>query len=419
MDLAKQQVVVGKIRSNKLETWAALEADGQLDWQKLFASQPSKPAAKAAAEPASTPAAADSPKAEPPAPSKPWQVLLKDVQLRNYTVHLADRSAKPAVALDITPLNVDLQDFDSLNGSPFKLKLDSGVGKQGKITADGTVNLAPVNAQLNVKTQDIDLRVAQSYINPFIRLELRSGMLGSDLKVNLKSTEPLALSVTGRAQIDQLHTLDTLKTRDFLKWQQVVVEGLNYQHGDSLSIDKVNLFQPYARFMINDDRTTNIDDLLIPQPADSGAKSTAAKPASNDKPLGIHIGGIAINDGSANFADFSLTPNFATADAAAQRPDRHHRQPPGETGQRRHQRQGRPLCTGDHQGRGQSVRPDGQPRHRHQFQTGRADHADALLRQVRRLPHPQGPAQPRPALPDHQGPAQGREQSGGRTTATG
>ncbi len=313
LDLAKQQVVVGKIRSNKLETWAALEADGQLDWQKLFASQPSKPAAKAAAEPADAPAAADSPKAESTAPSKPWQVLVKDVQLRNYTVHLADRSAQPAVALDITPLNVDLQDFDSLNGSPFKLRLDSGLGKQGRISADGTVNLAPVNAQLNVKTQDVDLRVAQSYINPFIRLELRSGMLGSDLKVDLKSTEPLALSVTGRAQIDQLHTLDTLKTRDFLKWQQVVVDGINYQHGDSLSIDKVNLLQPYVRFMINDDRTTNVDDLLIPQPADSGAKPAGSKPASKDKPLGIHIGAIAINDGSANFADFSLTPNFATA----------------------------------------------------------------------------------------------------------
>lgn len=313
VDLARQQVVVGKIRSQKLETWAALEADGQLDWQKLFASQPSKEAAKAKAEPASTPAAADSPKA-PETTSKPWQVLLKDVQLRDYQVHLADRKAQPAVTLDLNPLNLDLQNFDSLNGSPFTLKLDTGVGKQGRITADGQVNLAPVSAQLKVQTKDIDLRVAQSYINPFIRLELRSGMLGSDLAVNLKSTEPLALSVTGRAQIDQLHTLDTLKTRDFLKWQQVVVEGLNYQHGDSLSIDKVNLFQPYVRFMINDDRTTNVDDLLIPQPPDSGAKTAAAKPAAGkDKPLGIHIGGIAINDGSANFADFSLTPNFATA----------------------------------------------------------------------------------------------------------
>lgn len=310
VDLAKQQVLVGKVRSQKLETWAAREADGQLDWQKLFASQPAKPQVKV--EAASAPAAADSPKPEPAPPSKPWQVLLKDVQLRDYQVHLADRQAQPAVALDVGPLNLDLQNYDTLNGSPFTLKLDTGLGKQGKILADGEVNLNPVSARLKVKTQDIDLRVAQAYINPFIRLELRSGMLGSDLAVDLKGTDPLAFAVTGRAQVDQLHTLDTLKTRDFVKWQSVVVEGLNYQHGDSLSIDKVNLFQPYARFMINDDRTTNVDDLLIPQPPES-AKNTAAKPASQGKPLGIHIGAIAINDGSANFADFSLTPNFATA----------------------------------------------------------------------------------------------------------
>ncbi|NMZ41321.1 DUF748 domain-containing protein [Pseudomonas proteolytica] len=311
IDLAKQQVIVGKIRSNKLETWAAREADGQLDWQKLFASQPSKPATKP--EPATAPATADSPEPAPTAPSKPWQVLLKDVQLRNYQVHLADRQVKPAVALELGPLNVDVQDFDSLNQSPFTLKIDSGLGKQGKLQASGQVNLNPVSAKLKVDTKDIDLRVAQSYISPFIRLELRSGMLGSNLDVNLKSTEPLALQITGRAQVDQLHTLDTLKTRDFLKWQRLVVEGLNYQHGNSLSIDKINLLQPYARFMINDDRTTNVDDLLIPQPADSGAKSTAKSSANNEKPLGIRIGQIAINDGSANFADFSLTPNFATA----------------------------------------------------------------------------------------------------------
>lgn len=314
VDLVKQQVIVGKIRSQKLETWAAREADGQLDWQKLFASQPAKPATKP--ESTKAPAAADSPqpKPDPAVPSKPWQVLLKDVELRNYQVHLADRQAQPAVALELGPLNVDVKNFDSLNGSPFSLKVDTGLGKQGKILADGEVNLAPISAKLKVQTKDIDLRVAQSYINPFIRLELRSGMLGSDLAVDLKSTDPLAFSVTGRAQVDQLHTLDTLKTRDFLKWQQVVVEGLNYQHGDSLSIDKINLQQPYVRFMINDDRTTNINDLLIPQSPDNGSKTAAAKPAaSKDKPLGIHIGAIAINDGSANFADFSLTPNFATA----------------------------------------------------------------------------------------------------------
>jgi len=312
VDLAKQLVTVGKIRSEKLETWAALESDGQLDWQKLFASQPAKASPKektapAVAEPEATKEATAA------APSKPWQVLLKDVQLRNYQVHLADRSQKEPVALELGPLNLDLQNFDSLNQSPFTLKLDTGVGKQGKLQAAGEVNLAPVTARVKVNTQDIDLRVAQAYISPFIRLELRSGMLGSDLDVNLKSVEPLAFTIDGKAQVNQLHTLDTIKDRDFVKWQQLNLDAVSYRHGDALSIGKVSLKQPYARFMINEDRTTNIDDLLIPQPATAQAQATNKPAANSAKPLGIRIGAIDINDGSANFADFSLTPNFATA----------------------------------------------------------------------------------------------------------
>lgn len=318
VDLAKQQVTVGKIRSNKLETWAAREADGQLDWQKLFASQPKKPVPAAAIKAPAT-AAGNAPEVaqQPIAPSKPWQVLLRDVQLRDYKIHLADRVPKEPVALDVGPLNLDLQNFDSLNQSPFSLKLDTGLGKQGRITAAGDVNLSPVSAKLQVTTKDIDLRLAQSYISPFIRLEMRSGMLGSDLAVNLKSTEPLAFSVTGKAQVDQLDTLDTLKQRDFLKWQQLVLEGLDYEHGNSLTIAKVNLQKPYARFIINDDRTTNIDDLLIPPSADSSKPATkpatGKAPANGGKPMGIRIGEVDINDGSANFADLSLTPHFATA----------------------------------------------------------------------------------------------------------
>ncbi|MDG1580628.1 DUF748 domain-containing protein [Pseudomonas sp. GOM6] len=341
LDLAKQQVIVGQIRSHKLETWAAREKDGQLDWQKLFASH-SKPAPAAApaaapdeaaapeavapvAEQTTAPAAPQNaaPSAEdaqqqavatpaaqaPEEPSKPWQVLLRDVQLRDYQVHLADRAAgEQEVKLDLAPLNLDISNFDSLGTSPFGLKLDTGVNKRGQIKAEGQVQLQPTTAKLQLVTQNIDLRLAQAYISPFVRLELRSGQLGSNLAVNLKSVEPLAFSIDGRAEVNQLHTLDTLKNRDFLKWQQLQVEGLDYRHGEGLAIQQVNLQQPYARFIINEDLTTNINDLMIPQPAQAGAK---AEPAG--KPLPIRIGGVNIKDGSANFADFSLTPNFATA----------------------------------------------------------------------------------------------------------
>ncbi|WP_122556412.1 DUF748 domain-containing protein [Pseudomonas viridiflava] len=326
VDLARQHVNVGKIRSQGLETWAAREADGQLDWQKLFASKPGKPAApqkppvdEKAAEPAPVTDASAKATASSGKPAKPWQVVLHDVQLRDYQVHLADRVPTEPVLLDVGPLNLDVQNFDSLNTSPFTLKLDTGLGKQGNLTAAGEVNLNPITARLNVTTRDIDLRLAQSYISPFIKLEMRSGMLGSDLAVNLKSTEPLAFSVTGKAQVSQLHTLDTLKQRDFLKWEKLDLEGLDYQHDTSLSIAKVNMLQPYARFMINDDRTTNVDDLLIPQPEDKKPTTTSKTTAKNttkapkENPLGIYVGEVNIKDGSANFADLTLTPNFSTA----------------------------------------------------------------------------------------------------------
>ena len=47
---------------------------------------------------------------------------------------------------------------------------------------------------------------------------------------------------------------------------------------------------------------------MVPQP--TAAPGTAT--SDNSEPFGIRIGGISINNGSANFADFSLTPNFAT-----------------------------------------------------------------------------------------------------------
>ena len=290
LDLAKRQVRIGQIRSQGLTAWASLQADGQLNWQKLI-----KPSAAPSAE-----ASAESD------PGQPWQVQLDDIQVSQWQANLADNSQKTPVELNVGPLQASIKQFDTRGDKPFTLDLSTGVGKQGQLKANGQVQLSPTQAQLNVSTRDIDLRIAQAYISPFVRVELRSGMLDSDLAVALSSTEPLELSVTGAAKINQLHTLDSVSERDLLRWKQVRVQGLDYRHGNSLNIAAIELDQPYVRFIINENQTTNVSELVMPQP-----ESKPAEPAG--KPLAVRIGGISINDGSANFADFSLTPNFATA----------------------------------------------------------------------------------------------------------
>ena len=319
LDLAKREVHLGSIRSQGLEAWAARQQDGQVDWLQLLQPTPSateQPTELSAIVPVATSAyEASAPTTSDTAPTAsttavepeeaPWRILLADAQLRGYRLHLTDQQPAQPVELNIGPLDLDLSEFDSLADTLFKLRLDTGLNDSGQLTLAGDVGINPVSADLQVEMQNIDLTLAQAYIEPLVRLDLRSGLLGSQTRVQLRELEPLQLEVTGQAQVQQLHIVDGPAKRDLLKWQNLQLEDIRYQ-GNSLSISKVSLQQPYVRFIINQDMSTNFSDLVASQPGSDAGNS------EDDAPMAIHIGGVDIANGSAHFADFSLRPNFAT-----------------------------------------------------------------------------------------------------------
>ncbi|WP_417778083.1 DUF748 domain-containing protein [Stutzerimonas xanthomarina] len=317
VDLQKRQVTLGQVRSQALESWLIREPDGQFNWQRLLASKP---------EPQPQPTdteeqlAQDEPKPtqEGDTSDQPWRIVLRDAELRNYQLHLADKVPEPNVELELGPLDLDVRNFDSRGTAPMELKLTTEVGKQGSLLAEGQLTLTPMQGSFDVTLAGIDLRLAQPYLSPFVHLELRSGLLASQLAVELTGVEPLAFHIGGSAEITQLHTLDTIQNRDLLKWQSLQVSGLDYSYPNALQIEKIDLNQPYARFIINPDLTTNINDLLVDKPSASPNQETppSEAPASQDEPdvpFALRIGGIQIAEGSANFSDLSLRPPFITA----------------------------------------------------------------------------------------------------------
>ena len=315
LDLQKRQVTLGQVRSQALESWLIREPDGQLNWQRFVAGN---------AEPQPT-ETTDEPTHEEPqpaqksdVPSQPWRIVIADAELRGYQLHLADRAPEPNVELEVGPLDLDVRNFDSRGTSPVELKLKTEVGKQGSLLAEGQLTLTPMQGRFDVTLAGIDLRLAQPYLSPFVHLELRSGLLAGQLAVDLKGIEPLAFHIGGSAEITQLHTLDTIQDRDLVKWQSLQISGLDYNYPSELQIDKLDLNQPYARFIINPDLSTNINDLLVDKPAATpspavASSEAAASPGEPDVPFALRIGGIQIADGSANFADLSLRPPFITA----------------------------------------------------------------------------------------------------------
>ena len=317
LDLQKRQVTLGQVRSQALESWLIREPDGQLNWQRLLASK-----ARPQPQPTETveKPAQDEPQAaqEGDATDQPWRIVLRDAELRNYQLHLADKVPKPNVELELGPLDLDVRNFDSHGVDPVDLKLTTEVGKQGSLLAEGQLTLKPMQGNFDVTLAGVDLRLAQPYLSPFVHLELRSGLLASQLAVELKGIEPLALHIGGSAEITQLHTLDTIQDRDLVKWQSLQISGLDYNYPNELQIDKIDLNQPYVRFIINPDLSTNINDLLVDKPAatpnqEALPSEAPASPDEPDVPFALRIGGIQIADGSANFADMSLRPPFITA----------------------------------------------------------------------------------------------------------
>src|SRR5690606_34232111 len=129
-----------------------------------------------------------------------------------------------------------------------------------------------ISADLQVTTDNLDLTLARSYIEPLVRLQLESAELSSQTQVQLKAVEPLQLDVTGQARIQQLHVVDSSAQRDLLKWQSLQLDDIHYQE-DSLAIGKVSLQQPYIRFIINPDMSTNFSNLMVATP-DSGASAS-------------------------------------------------------------------------------------------------------------------------------------------------
>src|SRR5258706_2245387 len=96
------------------------------------------------------------------------------------------------------------------------------------------------------------------------------------------------------------------------------VTGIDYSQGpDRLSIAKIQAQKPFGQVVITPDQSLNVVSVLKPgrpTPANAPAIASAApqsgKPAA---PMPIRIGSVVIEDGTTDFADLSVQPNFAAA----------------------------------------------------------------------------------------------------------
>ncbi|MDT3335500.1 DUF748 domain-containing protein [Shewanella sp. SP1S1-7] len=353
MDLKQQQVHINKLHSDGLTVNAILNQDG-LDLASLFmpksASASTSPAPIDAKSIETKPADAKSledknvesvqvaqveEKPQQPIKQAPvtastdtWFVQLDALNIENYDLNLSEQKlTETPQQWRVYPLNFSTKTITSTLAEPIDYALQLSINDKGTLSSQGQVDVPGEAIDADIQLDKLALIQFQPYIAPYVNIQFKSGLLSSAGKLTADAKGKAIYG--GSVELDDLAIHDKLRNAPLVKWQKMNINQLDFdQQKNQIKIDHLAFSQPYAKVVIAKDRSTNISDLIVEAPIAATAtnstttnntppaKQTATEPQMASKSatpeLSLDIQKISFSQGSAYFADNSLTPNFAS-----------------------------------------------------------------------------------------------------------
>ena len=316
------------LREPQLELRRA--ADGRLELQDLL------PAPTATARPAA---------AEPP-----WALQLEELAVDQGRLRWsdagvqaladarADTGAAPqpaAYALVAEQLRLRLQHLATGRAARAPVQLSLLVGRAdarsrrgaaglGRLQWRGELALAPLSARGSLQAERLPLQALDPYLDPGLQLHLRRAEMGlrADFAFNQTPTGPQA-QLRGDLLLADLRLSQTREQEgqrrigeELLSWQALNLNGLRLalqpRAAPQLEVTEASLSDFYARLIIDERGHFNLRD-LGPAPRTAEAAAPAAPPvaASAPPPLDLTIGTTRLLNGSVDFSDRFVRPNYS------------------------------------------------------------------------------------------------------------
>jgi outer membrane protein OmpA-like peptidoglycan-associated protein len=317
VDVRRRTVNIGSVRLDGGALRAVREADGHINLSELAGAPPAgeaaAPDAVASEAPAPAPAAA-------PASDRPrWEVAAPDIGVSGFDLVFDDKLVQPNAHFALNPVDLKVTGFSIAPGQKFTVDATAKGERAGVLKVQGESDLKFSAFKSHVEAAEFDLTALQPYLSTYTQVTLTSGWLTS--AVDVQSAADGAVGVKGKAQVNKLAAVDTNK-QDLLKWEQLTVSGIDYQSAPQrLQIALIDARAPYARLIIAADQTLNITKLFQPAAGSTPPAVQTVKdregathaPGGNPGGMRIGIGAIKVLNGSANFADYWIKPNYAVA----------------------------------------------------------------------------------------------------------
>jgi hypothetical protein len=310
IDFGARSLAVGLVAIERPHLLAARARDGSLSLARVLAAP--VPATAAA------PAASSAP--------KPWTITVPDIRLSAAVVDFEDRVPPTPATFHVAPIEIGVRGFASPATAPLAVELNAGVNDGGRLAVKGSLALEPLAGTFSLEAGALALAALQPYLASATALTLKGGT--AQCKGTLVLRPGGRIEFNGDAGIDDLRSVDNAFGEDFVKWRRLRAAGMKAETQPfSLQVRELDAEQPYARVIIGPNRVTNVRAMLAPEakaaagppsavppvrPATATGPKAAPAAASRPAALPIEIRLVRVIDGSMNFADLSIKPNFAT-----------------------------------------------------------------------------------------------------------
>ncbi|QPR56041.1 DUF748 domain-containing protein [Aeromonas allosaccharophila] len=336
VDGQKQSLQIGKVTLQQPLLKATLNAQQELDLADLLiAPAPAKPvkgANAANAAPKSAQQAKTAGNGKKNKADKPWQWQIRQIAIDKGALTLTESSSGKPLARQLSGLKLALGPLGSKGEQPSKLTLATHFNQNTPLTFDGQLTLTPFALSGDINQQGLPLTLAQPYLADLVRIKVQNGLLSSKTRLDLATTtqgDLSKLSLQGGLDVNGLKVVDRADNQRLLEFNTLALTGLTYDGiSQQMRIKEIALNKPFARIEIHEDGTTNLQQLLLPQPA--ATNSTQAAAGSKTPDFRFTIDQLRTEQGNLRFADRSLSQDFVADIASLGGQSRHISNIPGQ-----------------------------------------------------------------------------------------
>ncbi|MDB5812072.1 MAG: ATPase involved in pili bisis, partial [Betaproteobacteria bacterium] len=319
-DLAKRTLTIGEIKGRDAGARIVRTADGRINLARIV-----RPAAK----PTDTGTQSD---------AAPWDISVKRVALDRFALDYDDLTQKTPIRSRVSALALTAENLSNAKAAKGTLNIRALVNNAGKLALGGQVGINPVSLRMRVDATAVDILPIQPLVEDMLNIAITSGGLSARgaLALDAPPGVPMKATFKGDAGITEFASIDKLTLEDLLKWKSLYVTGIDAALEPlQATVGGVALTDFYSRLIVNPDGTFNLQHLVKKtgepeaqgmSPPDQTLKSAGpsravaansvppaapAQPGAGGLPPNFSIGKITLQNGTVNFADHFIKPNYS------------------------------------------------------------------------------------------------------------